>query len=439
MTQHAGQRVGGRADILKIVAAVLVSGVGVTTGIAVGGILAQELTGTAAAGGLAQTFSILGAGAAAIPLVSIARRRGRRLALMTGYLVGALGAITILLGGQLGNIVIMLVGMALYGSSTAASLQARFVATEYAQSAHAARAMSFVVWGSTVGSVVGPNLTNTADLVGEWMGLHPLLGPYTFSLASFLIASAIISFLHPAKSAVAADGVEKRNRPGLRQALVATFASRTATFGLAVVVGGQMMMSAVMVLTPVSMHNHGYDLQIIGFVISSHIFGMYALSPVFGWLADIWTPALVCWLGLGLFSIAITAGIVDALSAQSSTTVLTFALVCLGLGWCGTLIGGSTLLTRSLAKDTRVAVQGSSDAMMNFGAAGLAALAGPALQLGGFFAVNLLSASVLVLVLIPLGLRALRRTASAEPAPVHEPIPEVVDATAAATGRDPLT
>lgn len=442
MTGVRSQRVGGLADIFKIIAAVLVSGVGVTSGIAVGGILAQELAGTSSAGGLAQTFSILGAGAAAIPLAWIARHRGRRLALMTGYFIGGLGAVTILVGGQTGNLPVVLVGMALYGSATAASLQARFAATEYTGSARAARAMSFVVWGSTVGSVVGPNLTNVADLFGESLGLRSLIGPYIFSGTAFIIAIVILSFLRPSASATAtaADPERKRNLPSLRQALRATLASRTATFGLAVVVGGQMMMSAVMVMTPVSMHNHGHDLQIIGFVISSHIFGMYALSPVFGWLADRWTPLRVCWLGMGLFAIAIVSGIIDASSehsVHSSTALITFALVCLGLGWCGTLIGGSTLLTQSLQKDTRVAMQGSSDAMMNFGAAGLAALAGPALEFGGFIAVNLISAAVLLLILLPLGLRAFTRRAREERARTHQPVPEVVDATTV-TGAEPL-
>jgi hypothetical protein len=82
-------------------------------------------------------------------------------------------------------------------------------------------------------------------------------------------------------------------------------------------------------------------------------------------------------------------------------------------------------------------MQGSSDAMMNFGAAGLAALAGPALELGGFFAVNLISASVLTLILLPLGIRALLRRGRQERARIHEPIPEVVDATTV-TGAEPL-
>lgn len=316
--QQAPQRKdrdGGLADILKIIFSVLISGVGVTSGIAVGGILAQELTGTSSAGGLAQTFVILGAGAAAIPLSWIARKRGRRLALQIGYSIGALGAITILFGGQTGNIIVVLAGMALYGSATASSLQARFAATEYTHSARAARAMSFVVWGSTIGSVVGPNLTNTANLFGEFLGLRTLLGPYTFSLTSFIIAIAVLSFLRPAKGTVGASEPPKK-LVSLGEALKATFASRSATFGLVTVVGGQMMMSSIMVMTPVSMHNHGYDLQIIGFVISSHIFGMYALSPIFGWLADKWGPIRVCWMGLGFFCISFTAGIVDSLGSE---------------------------------------------------------------------------------------------------------------------------
>lgn len=417
-TKEHDQRItSGRYDIAKIAAAVLISGVGVTSGIAVGGILAETLAGTAAAGGLAQTFTILGAGLSAIPLAMIARKHGRRIALITGYLIASIGAITILIGGQSQNLVVMLIGMLFYGSSTATSLQARFVATEYTVSRNAAKAMSFVIWGSTIGSVVGPNLTNVANLFGRSIGLHSLIGPYIFSLSSFFIAIAIISFLKPSRlpSHSEADSTSTRKLPTLPEALRSTLSSRVSLFALATVIGGQMMMSAVMVMTPVSMHNHGFDLQIIGFVLSSHIFGMYALSPVFGWIADRWGAMRVCWLGIILFTLALSTGVWDATDPHHSNTVrLTAALVMLGLGWCATLIGGSTLLTRSLHKDTRVAIQGSSDAMMNFGAAGLAALAGPILEFGGFFAVNVMASVVLFLVLIPLGLRAASKSALQE-------------------------
>ncbi|HEX4982923.1 MAG TPA: hypothetical protein VFV63_14550, partial [Ilumatobacteraceae bacterium] len=80
------------------------------------------------------------------------------------------------------------------------------------------------------------------------------------------------------------------------------------------------------------------------------------------------------------------------------------ALGLLGLGWSAGVIGGSTLLTRAVAPDVRVPLQGATDAAMNLGAAASAALSGLVLAGGGYPAVNALAA----LVLVPILLAALR-------------------------------
>ncbi|MDN5661016.1 MAG: MFS transporter, partial [Brevibacterium aurantiacum] len=65
----------------------LFSGIGIATGFAVGGILAERLTGRTELAGFAQTASILGAGLLAVPLAKLAERRSRRLALASAYAI----------------------------------------------------------------------------------------------------------------------------------------------------------------------------------------------------------------------------------------------------------------------------------------------------------------------------------------------------------------
>jgi len=155
------------------------------------------------------------------------------------------------------------------------------------------------------------------------------------------------------------------------------------------------------------------SLTIVGIVISVHIVGMYAASPVFGWLADKIGPARVVWTGIGVFLCSFLLGGWDATLGHSAMPPLLIALCMLGLGWSACLIGGSSLPVASAPVEVRVPLQGASDSMMNLGAAALAALAGPVLALGGFFGVNVMA----FIVLIALGTIGVRAALKRPPAP----------------------
>lgn len=391
----------------------LLSGVGVASGVAVGGILAAQLAGTTAASGFVQTASALGAGLVAVPLANLAVRAGRRWALSTGFALGAVGAALVLLAGFLGQFWLMAVGMLFFGSATAAGLQARYAAVDGAPPEKSGRAMAVVIWATTVGSVAGPNLSEPGRQFAMTLGLVPLSGPFVFSLVAFVTASLVMAvfFLTPASPPTPA-AFSKRPEPtakrhGAWRALRLASANPRALFALVAVTGGHAIMVGVMVMTPVAMNAHGHSLEIIGLVISLHILGMYAASPVFGWLVDRVGAHRVVMLGCGIFLAAITVGAI--VSDSSDPVLMSTALTMLGLGWSACLIGGSSLLNLSAPDHLRVPLQGANDMTMNFGAAGMAALAGPVLAVGGFFWVNMMALAVLV-VMIVLGLRAWRTT-----------------------------
>ena len=392
----------------------LLSGVGVASGIAVGGVLAEELAGTTAASGFVQTASTLGAGLVAVPLAKLALRAGRRWALSTGFALGALGAALVLLSAMVGQFWVMAVGMLFFGAAQASGLQARYAAVDGASPEKAGRAMAIVIWATTDGSVAGPNLSEPGRELGQRLGMVPLSGPYIFSLISFLTAACVMAlFFLSAKASAGASAAggppaAQASKHGTWAALKIAARSPRSLFALAGVTGGHMIMVGVMVMTPVHMNHMGQPLEIIGIVISLHILGMYAASPVFGWLVDKVGAAQVVLIGCAIFAVAILVG---ALSSDMATPMqMSLALTVLGLGWSACLIGGSSLLSQSAPQDIRVPLQGANDMMMNFGAAGMAALAGPILAMGGFLWVNILALVVLAPMVV-LGVRALRAPA----------------------------
>ncbi len=402
---------------VKLITAQLFSGAGIASGYAVGGLLAEQITGRTAMAGFAQMSVILGAGLIAYPLAALAARTGRRKALTLGFGIGTLGASVVLASVATGFLPLFMLGMMMCGSATAAGLQARYAAVDVAGPAATGRAMSLVVWATTIGSVLGPNFTGPGAHLGEALGMHPLAGPYLISMAAFALAAVVASTLTSAPRAsttqsnrtVEHDGTDDGaavgdttiDTPplGLMAALRFVVAQPIPLFAIVTIVTGQMMMTNVMVMTPVHMHHQEFDLGAIGLVVSIHIAGMYALSPIFGWMSDRWGPGTVIASGVAVFVATITLGVVDALAPVSSMRLLTTALLLLGVGWSMFLIGGSALLTASVPHHAKVTLQGVSDSAMNLGGALMAAMAGTVLAAGGFLWINLMATAVLLITL----------------------------------------
>jgi MFS family permease len=403
------------AQLNVLVVSQLLAGVGVASGIAVSGLLAEEISGTVVLAGLAQTSSVLGAGLWAIPLARLAGRRGRRWGLSAGYALSVLGTLVIFAAAWADSIVALFVGLAAFGAATAAGLQARFAATEVTTAAYRARAMSLVLWATTIGSIAGPNLSQLGSDVGTRLGIEPLTGPYLFSLVAFAGAALILAvFLQQTAGSAefrgqdATAGVESGappRSPGPRLSLVAAlregFRNPMTRVAMVAITCSHTVMVGVMVMTPVHMHNHGFPLSLVGLVLSIHIFGMYGASPVLGWLADRISSVGVLLVAVGIFAAALAVG---AAAAPDSMLTISLALGLLGLGWSAGMIGGSTLLTESVSPEAKVSIQGATDSGMNLAAACSSALSGVVLGWGGYPALN----GVAAVVLLPMAVLVLR-------------------------------
>ena len=381
---------------------VALAGLGVTVGITVGGLLARDVAGTDSASGLGQTAAVLGAAVIAVPLARISDRAGRRTGLAVGYAVAVLGAVVAVVAAAVSSLPLLLLGLFAFGASTACGLQARYAAADLAVPEHRGRDLSLVVWATTVGSVLGPNLAGPGADLGRSLGLPPLGGAFAVSAAVFApVALGLLALLRPDPLLLArrlgGGGAGDRRRGATGAALRAVWATPNGRLGLTSVVVSHAVMVGVMVMTPVHMGHaggpEGTTLRLIGLVISVHVAGMYLFSPLVGLLADrAGRRATVAIGGVLLLAAAALAGT----APPGGAVQLGAGLLLLGLGWSCGLIAGSTLVTESVDAARRPTAQGGTDLLMGLGAALAGAVGGPLLALGGFGLVSAVSA-VLVL------------------------------------------
>jgi MFS family permease len=399
-----------RRTIGTLVVSQALGGVGVTTGIAVATILAEDILGSAALAGLAQTAQVLGAAVAAFVLARLMSLRGRRVGLVSGYGVGGLGAALCVLAGVVGSFVVLMLGTFAIGWATAANSQARYAATDLADAAHRARALAVVVWATTVGAVLGPNLTGPGAALARWLQVPELTGAFVFSVAAVALATLVIWFrLRPdplllARDLAAARGEAVSAHVSLRHVWSVVSVRPKAAAAMAAIGVAHAVMVSVMVMTPLHMHHGDASLSIIGFVISVHVLGMFALSPLVGWVTDRAGRSAVLAVGGVVLLLAVTLA---GRAPEGHSNGLLVGLFLLGVGWSCCLIAGSALLVDSVPFAERPGVQGASDLVMGLFAAAGGALAGLVVATWGYAALNV-AAGVLALPVLAAALVARR-------------------------------
>jgi MFS family permease len=377
MNQTNGEQIHQSRIVKTLIAAQVLNGVGVAGTVAAGSLLVASITDSETLAGLAQTFSVLGAAAMALPLARLTNRGGRRLALSAGLITGLIGSLFAIIGGSTENIVLMLMGSFLVGAASASGYQARFAAIDLATEDNRAKQLSLVVWGSTIGAVTGPNLMEPSGRIAESFGLPSLVGPYIVSAVTLGLAVLVIYiFLRPDpyltahKDAHATGTVIKKSFKETFAYIKSHSAAHFAIYSIAI---GHLVMVAVMVMTPVHMKHVDVTLQVIGLVISIHVLGMYAFSPIVGYFTDKLGRVAVIQIGVALLLIST---VVSGTAAADNAIQLGIGLFFLGLGWSCTLIAGSALLSGSVDDEMRPSSQGTSDLVMNLMGAAGGALAG---------------------------------------------------------------
>jgi MFS family permease len=370
--QHALQ---GRT-IRTLVASQAVGALGITIGIATASLLARDLSGSEELAGLAQTTQVLGAAVGSWALARLMGVRGRRVGLVTGYLVGASGAALAVLAGVVGSMTLLLLGACLLGATSSANYAARYAATDLATPGDRGRALSIVVWATTLGAVVGPNLTGPAGGLADTLGIPELTGPFALGALGMLLAALVVWVRlrpDPLLVARAAAGPEVSRslktaaHPSVRQALREQPAIAAAIAGLA---AAHAVMISVMVMTPLHMKHGHAELDVIGFVISLHVLGMFAFAPLVGMAADRFGRVTVLAAG-GI--VLLVSLVLCARAPEGSSPEIFVGLFLLGLGWSLATVSASTMVAELAPLGALTAVQGTADMTM-----GLAAAAGSA-------------------------------------------------------------
>ena len=358
--------------VLFVVAAL--GSTGYIAAVTVGTLVAADLSGGAALGGLPTTTTTIGTAMAASVLAVVMLRSGRRLGLLLGLAVGILGGAVVVVSVITESIPLLLVGSAFTGAANAAGNLGRYIAADLASPERRASAIGLVVWGTTVGAVIGPNLTAPAGAVATSLGLPELAGPYFLTVVFIGLAWLVAAILlRPEPYALAdpsalpgRDTIDTGPAPSLTQLL----ARPAVSAALVTLAASQVVMVLIMTMTPLHLMDHGHGLATVGFVLSAHTFGMFGLSPITGRLTDRFGSIRV--IAAGLIGLA-AAALLAALAPPDGGPLLTLALFLLGYGWNLCFVAASSLISHGLSLGERTRVQGLADTL-TWGTAAFASL-----------------------------------------------------------------
>ena len=381
-------------------------GFGLGATLSVGALMAVELSGTPAWSGAAATLSTLGAAFSAIPLANLAFSKGRRIALASGAALAIAGAAGMILAASLRSFPVELIALFLLGAGSAVGLQARFAAADIPTGQPKGKDLSLVVWATTLGAVVGPNLIAPGESFGLAIGLPHLAGPFVFTIIAQLSSTLVFWFgLKPDPLLLAREVAQleptKRNT-SISGALAAIRSYPLAGFAVLSIALSHMVMVSVMSMTPAHLSAEGHSLSEVGFTISLHIAGMYAFAPIFGTLSYRIGAKRVVLVGQLVFLVSLGfSGF-----GQSNFYSVLFGLFLLGLGWSASTVAASALLSEILPAKERTVVQGFSDSLMSFSGAFGGAIAGSILALFTFGGLNAAALVPVIFIVLATGFSA---------------------------------
>ncbi|PEM28493.1 MFS transporter [Bacillus wiedmannii] len=376
-------------------------GAGLAAGITVGALLAQQMLGTEAYAGLPAAMFTMGSAVAAFFVGKLSQKHGRRIGLAGGFIVGGLGAIGVVVAALTNSIILLLVSLLIYGAGTATNLQARYAGTDLANKKQRATAISITMVMTTFGAVAGPNLVGVMGRFAHSIGIPELAGPFILSAAAFILAGLVLFVMLRPDPLLIANMIEtyKQEHTYKGQAVTeeATENKRGITVGAIVMILTQIVMVAIMTMTPVHMGHHGHGLSAVGLVIGFHVGAMYLPSLVTGMLIDK--------IGRTTMSIAggvilLAAGVIAAIAPSDSLILLIVALSLLGLGWNLGLISGTAQIVDATIPSTRAKTQGKIDVFIALAGASGGAMSGMVVANSSYAALSL-AGGVLAFMLIP--------------------------------------
>lgn len=415
--------------IVVLVLGQMLGGLGVGSAVSVGALMMAEVSGSPELSGMAATLSTLGAAIASVPLARLAIAKGRGVSLATGSALAAIGAATATIAAAIGETALLMPGMLVLGVGSAVGFQARFAAADAALPHRRGLMLSAVMWSTTVGAVTGPLLLAPSGGPARALGLPELTGPFLITIIAQLLATALYAVMlrpdpleiarltdagetrkvekveeaeEPASASAAASVTESAAEPATGTGEELASAGMRRPEGKALVIAGQatvavahFVMVTLMSMAPLHMTGHHASLSLVGVIMSLHIAGMWALSPVFGWASDRFGSAATILVGQGLFVVSAVLIWVS----RGDMLFIALSLLALGVGWSASVVGGSAAVTKAAPQPARAAVQGRTDLGMNLAGVVGGLTGGPvlvAIGYSGLAAVAMVPVAVIV-------------------------------------------
>ena len=370
------------------------------------------VTGVRGLLGLGPAIFLTASALTSMPAGRMMDRFGRKPVMSFGFVVGAAGCALTALATRTDSTPAVIAGFALIGAASAVSLLIRTAAGDMYPAARRARGISYVLFGSVFGAILGPTVFGPM-FAGKDVEADALTVPWLVAGGISLVALAIVQLVRPDPKKIAEmigahDETETAGpaaplreivrRPGVIPAMLAAFAS----FGVMVSV---MNLSGYVVVE----HHHHHQDSVFP-IIGAHVFGMYALVLVIGAMIDRVgrTPALE--VGLVVMALS-TIGLLWAASVFATAVLL----LGLGIGWNISFVAATAQMADRTSPAERGKLLGFNDQLAAFLGAGLALLGGYALDAIGVAALaigaTVIVASPILLIARPSAGRAAQETA----------------------------
>jgi predicted MFS family arabinose efflux permease len=403
---EAGLESARRRTRWALFASVALGSTGHLAAVTVAAIVGQDLLGSAALAGAPGAAVVFGAAVGAIALSSIMARRGRRVGLTSGYAIGIVGALIATAAVLTRSFPLLIIGTFVIGFGNSSNNLSRYAAADLVAPNRRAVAIGLVVWGSTVGGIVGPWLVPIAGGMAESVGLPKYAGPFLVPVVFVSIAAALtFVFLRPDPFALAHDSNIRRSTDAPALPVREILVRPAVLAAIVALMAGQATMVLIMTMTPLHLTSHNHGLETVGLVISGHVAGMFALAPVSGWISQRIGNIRTIFLGT---AVLVAASLLAGLAPPERDDILFVALFLLGWGWNLGFVAGSAMLSAGVELAARARVQGLADAVI-WTTSALASLgSGAVVAAAGFSTLGFLGVA---LVLAPVWLLLNRRHA----------------------------
>lgn len=329
-------------------------------------IVATQLAGNEAVVGLPATLTLIGRSLAAFPVGWLMDRLGRRFGLSLGFALCVVGSVISAFAISWLSFTLFLAGVIVAGMGRGIGEQARFAAAEVELPANRAKAIGWVVFAGTIGAIVGPLLLAPAEQIAMGWGMAAGMGSMLVGALLFYFSFMLTALmLRPdpmlvGKSLDPHPDQDESRPPVAARSLGTIFAEWDVRLSLVAMTVGQLVMTSLMVITPLYMNKHDYTTGDIGLVLMAHTLGMFGLAGLTGWLIDKTSARLMIGAGAGVLLLSALL-----MPAASGLWLLAFTLFLLGLGWNFCFVAGSSLLAAALQPGERGRVQGASETLVS--------------------------------------------------------------------------